>query len=199
VTPDPKLRRLFTIVVLLVTAVVADSAEAARQDAQVAAASTIHIENFGQINPLYYRGAQPAGTDFGDLSAIGIRTVIDLTKDGDPSEPAAVRRAGMQFYRLPMTTHETPSTEIIARFLTLVNDPANQPVYVHCQGGRHRTGVMTAVYRMTEDGWTADQAFAEMKRYNFGADYLHPEFKRFVYAYVAGTMPVRTAVAATAP
>jgi hypothetical protein len=39
------------------------------------------------------------------------------------------------------------------------------------------------VYRMTHDGWTADQAFKEMKQYNFGADFLHAEFKDFVYGY----------------
>ena len=82
-----------------------------------------------------------------------------------------------------MTTHEPPSKDKVAQFLEIVNDPANQPVYVHCQGGRHRTGVMTAVYRMTNDRWTADQAFAEMKKYRYGADFLHPEFKQFVYGY----------------
>jgi protein tyrosine/serine phosphatase len=50
-------------------------------------------------------------------------------------------------------------------------------------GGRHRTGALTAVYRMTEDGWTADRAFSEMKQYHFGADFLHPELKKFVYTY----------------
>src|SRR5262249_50935941 len=89
----------------------------------------------------------------------------------------------MKFFRIPMTTHETPSAEQVAEFLKLVDDPANQPVYVHCQGGRHRTGVMTAVYRMSNGQWTADQAFAEMKRYRYGADFLHPEFKQFVYGY----------------
>jgi hypothetical protein len=44
---------------------------------------------------------------------------------------------------------------------------------------------MTAVYRMTQDGWTADQAFKEMKEYDFGPAFLHPEFKRFVYEYEA--------------
>jgi protein tyrosine/serine phosphatase len=109
--------------------------------------------------------------------------VIDLTKDGDAAEAGMAQQAGMKFYRIPMTTRETPSADTVARFLQMVNDPANQPVYVHCQGGRHRTGVMTAVYRMTKDRWTADQAFAEMKRYKFGADFLHPEFKQFVYSY----------------
>jgi hypothetical protein len=42
---------------------------------------------------------------------------------------------------------------------------------------------MTAMYRMTKDGWSGAQAFAEMKKYGFGADWLHPEFKRFVLSY----------------
>src|SRR5258708_39537466 len=84
---------------------------------------------------------------------------------------------------MPMTTHEPPTGARLAEFLSIIDDPAKQPVYVHCVGGRHRTGVMTAVYRMTHDGWTADQAFKEMKQYNFGADFLHAEFKNFVYGY----------------
>jgi hypothetical protein len=42
---------------------------------------------------------------------------------------------------------------------------------------------MTAVYRMTRDGWSADQVFKEMKQYEFGPDFMHPEFKKFVYGY----------------
>jgi len=147
--------------------------------------SNVRIDNFGRVNANYYRGAQPEGRDYADLAALGIKTVIDLTQDGDASEPSIVQHTGLKFYRIPMTTHETPSEEKLVQFLKLVNDPANQPVYVHCQGGRHRTGVMTAVYRMTDDGWSADQAFAEMKKYKFGADFLHSEFKDFVYSYHA--------------
>jgi len=93
--------------------------------------------------------------------------------------------AGMRYVQIPMTTHELPTPAQLAQFLKIVNDPASQPVYVHCVGGRHRTGVMTAAYRMTHDGWTADQAFNEMKQYKFGADFLHSEFKDFVYGYRA--------------
>jgi tyrosine-protein phosphatase SIW14 len=146
-------------------------------------APKIHIGNFGCVNPNYYRGAQPRGGDYADLAALGVRTVIDLTKDGDSGEAAVVGNLRMQFYRIPMTTREAPSVETIAYFLKLVSDPASQPVFVHCQGGRHRTGLMTAIYRMTIDGWSAREAFAEMKRYNFGADGLHPEFKKLVFEY----------------
>lgn len=55
---------------------------------------------------------------------------------------------------IPMTTHERPTRAVIEQFLRIVDDPENQPVYVHCVGGRHRTGVMTAVYRMTTDSPT---------------------------------------------
>jgi protein tyrosine/serine phosphatase len=160
--------------------------------------SKIQIDNFGRINANYYRGAQPQGRDYSNLAAIGIKTVIDLTQDGEAGEPAVVQNLGMKFYRIPMTTHETPSPGKVAQFLKLVNDPANQPVYVHCQGGRHRTGVMTAVYRMTDDGWTPDRAFAEMKQYKFGADFLHSEFKSFVYAYQAEPVHAAAPVAAEA-
>src|SRR5256886_1076119 len=151
--------------------------------------SSIRIDNFGRVNANYLRGAQPEGRDYTDLAASGVKTVIDLTQDGDASEPSLVQQAGMRFFRIPMTTHETPSDAKVAQFLKLVNDPANQPVYVHCQGGRHRTGVMTAGYRMADGRWTADRAFAEMKQYKFGADFLHSEFKDFVYAYRPDARP----------
>jgi tyrosine-protein phosphatase SIW14 len=148
--------------------------------------STIRIDNFGQVNANYYRGAQPKDHDYADLAALGVKTVINLTSDdADASERAFVERAGMRYVQIPMTTHERPKSAELTEFLNMVNDPAHQPVYVHCVGGRHRTGVMTAAYRMSHDRWTADQAFSEMKKYKFGADFLHSEFKDFIYGYQA--------------
>ena len=43
-------------------------------------------------------------------------------------------------------------------------------------------------------GWSADRAFKEMKQFKFGADFLHSEFKDFVYDY----QPRHAVVAATA-
>jgi tyrosine-protein phosphatase SIW14 len=144
---------------------------------------SVHIKNFGQINENYYRGAQPEGQDYDNLKALGVKTVINLIKDGKGDEGATVQGMGMKYVHIPMTTGTPPTSDQIKQFLSLVEDPANQPVFVHCVGGKHRTGVMTAIYRMTEDGWNADQAFSEMKQYKFGADFLHPEFKSFVYHY----------------
>jgi tyrosine-protein phosphatase SIW14 len=172
--------RARAVVTLFAVALAIPAAAQSRTDKNL---SNIHIDNFGKVNANYYRGAQPQGQDFADLAALGIKTVIDFTEDGDVREPSIVKGLGMNFYRIPMTTRDVPTKEQLAQFLKIVNDPASQPVYVHCQGGRHRTGVMTAVYRMTSDRWTPDQAFSEMKHYKYGADFLHPEFKQFVYTF----------------
>jgi protein tyrosine phosphatase (PTP) superfamily phosphohydrolase (DUF442 family) len=160
--------------------------------------ANIRIDNFGRVNERYYRGAQPKDHDYSALAALGIKTIIDLTSDdADPRERALTDAAGMAYVAIPMTTHKPPTPAQIAEFLRIANDPASGPVYVHCVGGRHRTGVMTALYRMTHDAWSAEQAFQEMKRYKFGADYLHAEFKKFVYGYTAAATAVPAAEGAS--
>jgi tyrosine-protein phosphatase SIW14 len=173
---------------LLAVLVAASSAAAqpVRDDATTSAAapSPIRIDNFARVDEGLYRGAQPQGSDFADLKAIGIKTIVDLTShDTDPDAQALSEAAGITYVSIPMKTRKVPTAAQIAQFLSLVNDPAGQPVYVHCVGGRHRTGVMTAIYRMTRYGWSGDRAFKEMKQYKYGADFLHPEFKDFVRGY----------------
>jgi protein tyrosine/serine phosphatase len=165
----------------------------------VAVTPAIHIDNFGRVDANLYRGAQPQGRDFADLKALGIKTIVNLTSDdADPNEKALSEAAGMTYVSIPMSTRIVPTPAQIAQFLSLVNDSEAQPVYVHCVGGRHRTGVMTAIYRMTHDGWSGDRAFKEMKTFKYGADFLHPEFKDFVYGYRPTTPAVKAAATAAA-
>lgn len=193
-----KFPRLYTAALLLSLSAGLPATVLAAGDA-LAALSTIRIDNFGQVSPTYFRGAQPHGQDYANLAALGVKTVIDLTdSDGQPGEKAMVERAGMKYVRIPMSTHESVISAKVAQFLTIVDDTASQPVYVHCVGGRHRTGVMTAIYRITNHSWTADKAFAEMKQYKFGADFLHPEFKQVVYTYRPEVNRATTATATKA-
>jgi protein tyrosine/serine phosphatase len=174
---------LILLSVLAVPAAARDSAADERRSSETAL-SRIRIDNFGRVNDSYYRGAQPKGGDYADLAALGIKTVINLTSDDAmDDEKAMAAAAGIAYVQIPMSTHKIPTAVQLAEFLGIVNDPDKQPVYVHCVGGRHRTGVMTAVYRMTRDGLSGDQAFKEMKQFKYGPDFLHPEFKRFVYEF----------------
>jgi len=160
--------------------------------------SSIRIDNFGRVDDNFYRGGQPVGKDYAALAAAGIKTIISLTSDdAQPDERAQAEAAGMKFVQIPMTTHQVPTAAQIAEFLGIVNNKSAQPVYVHCVGGRHRTGVMTAVYRITNENWSSAQAFAEMKQFKFGADFLHAEFKDFVMGYPAQLAHAAAAAAVT--
>ena len=157
----------------------------APNSAQVAGTPAVTIKNFGKVNDSYYRGAQPGEEQFQQLKRLGIRTIIDLRKDKETKADEWVRRAGMQYFNIPLKSSKAANDEQTSYFMSLVNNPANWPVYVHCKGGRHRTGALTAVYRITHDGWTADQAFQEMKRYDFNHGFFGgPSAQRkFVFAF----------------
>ncbi len=175
-------RRLSLVSTSTATVVIALAILAAAQTAQRDKSSKIQVKNFGCINETFYRGAQPKERDYADLAAMGVKTIIDLQLNGKEGEQSLVEAQGMKFYRIPMSDRGQPSAGQAELFLKLVNDPANQPVFVHCAGGRHRTGAMSAIYRITH-GWSADQAFQEMKRYDFENGMGHGSLKHYVYAY----------------
>lgn len=143
------------------------------------------IENFGKVNENYYRGSQPNAEGFARLKKMGVKTVIDLRKDSISEEPEWVRSSGMQYFNIPLKANTPATEEQTEYFLKLVNDPKNWPVFVHCKGGRHRTGALTGIYRITHDGWTADQAYKEMREYDFEHGFFGGPAaqKKYVYAY----------------
>jgi protein tyrosine/serine phosphatase len=89
--------------------------------------------------------------------------------------------AGLRYIHLPMHVRRYPPPDLAPRFLALVSDPENQPVYVYCHGGRHRTGVLTAVYRMEVEGWDDQRAYAEMRQYGFYKRWCHGSLKAYVF------------------
>ena len=82
-----------------------------------------------------------------------------------------------------MSDKDYPSEDAATKFLTLANNQENWPIFVHCAGGRHRTGVMTAVYRMTMQGWAIERAYDEMKDYDFYTRWGHKAMKQYVFDY----------------
>jgi protein tyrosine phosphatase (PTP) superfamily phosphohydrolase (DUF442 family) len=132
----------------------------------------ITVKNFGKVNDNYYRGAQPLSQEeFDQLKKLGIKTIIDLRKDNLKQAESWAHTAGLQYFNIPLLAYFPTTQEQTDYFLKIVNDPANQPVYVHCKSGKHRTGGMTAIYRISHDGWTADQAYQEMEQYGFNGGF----------------------------
>jgi protein tyrosine/serine phosphatase len=143
----------------------------------------IGIKNFGQMDERFFRGSRPEEKDYSALAALGVKTVIDLTDNSMEYEKPAVEAAGLRYINIPMVDKSYPSMDQINQFLKVVDDPATGKFFVHCAGGRHRTGVMGAVYRFHYDHWNLDQALAEMDQYEFGSGYGHGKQRDFVRDY----------------
>ncbi len=132
-----------------------------------------HWRNFRVVEPgKLYRSAQlPLPSVQRMVNDYGIRTIVCL-REGDKGEDqreatwAADNR--VKFVRIPPRSWSikdgTVDAEIgLAEFRTVMDDPANHPVLVHCYAGIHRTGSYVAVYRMDYQGWSNEAALAEMK------------------------------------
>jgi tyrosine-protein phosphatase SIW14 len=162
----------------------------------------VRIKNFGQMDERFYRGAEPKGIeDVQALKDLGINTVIDLQEKPEPAERGEVESLGMRYVNIPMVDKAYPKPEWVAQFLKTVDDPSTGKFFVHCAGGRHRTGSMGAVYRFEKYGWNYDQVYAEMKQYDFYTSWGHGDFKTFVEDYARqmqarGPAHVTTAAAA---
>jgi len=143
----------------------------------------IKIDNFGQMDQRFYRGARPKPEDLRSLAALGINTIIDLTDNSKEYEQPAVEAAGLRYINIPMVDKSYPSMDQVNQFLRVVNDPNTGKFFVHCAGGRHRTGVVGAVYRFTYNNWNYDQVMAEMNEYEFGSGYGHGKQLDFVKDY----------------
>ena len=140
----------------------------------------IKVKNFGQMDERFYRAARPKPEDFKALAALGIKTVIDLTDNSREREQPAAEAAGLRYVNIPMVDKGYPEIQQINEFMKIVDDPDTGKFFVHCAGGRHRTGVVGAVYRFTRSNWTLDRVMAEMNEYDFASGFGHGKQKDFV-------------------
>lgn len=175
-------RHLFPRISAVLALVLAISAAAVAKKNSGTAFSNIKISNFGQMDERFYRGARPKQKDFQALKDLGIKTIIDLT-DNTPEERGYAEAVGLKYVNIAVPDKRDPSDAQIAQFLKLVNDPTTGKFYVHCAGGRHRTGVMGAIYRFNNYHWNFDQVYNEMLQYDFYTSNGHGGQKRFVESY----------------
>ena len=162
-------------------------------------AGLVRIKNFGQMDERFFRGAQPkTEEDYKALAALGIKTIIDLTDDPKEYEKPLAESLGMKYVHIPMIAKKYPTAQATETFLKTVNNPETGKFYVHCAGGRHRTGAMGAVYRYEMYNWNFDQVYKEMKQYDFYTSWGHGAFKDFVKDYFAKKQ-ANSANAATEP
>jgi protein tyrosine/serine phosphatase len=168
----PTLSVAFTAISMLActgcATLVTPAPSSARQLEMVPAARIV------QVDERLYRGGQPSAKQLRELAHSGVKTIISLRAYGHSARQQQVERRlaeelGMKWVSLPMRMYWRPSAKQVDAFLAIMDDPAQAPVYIHCQHGEDRTGAMVAVYRVRRQGWKPALAYAESLRLGLAA------------------------------
>jgi uncharacterized protein (TIGR01244 family) len=171
-----------------------------------ASMKTPGVPNFNQVNDQVYRGGQPTDEGWNSLMKLGIKTVIDLRREGEDGEHSieaearAVRAAGMRFVSIPMRGAPAgPTHEEIANILEVLD--SQEPVFVHCKKGKDRTGTAIACYRIAHDRWDNKKALEEAK--TLGIHWYEIGMRAYIQSFdpasaAVARAPKQTAAAAAA-
>lgn len=145
------------------------------------------IPHFSKVNDAIYRGGRPKPAGLSYLRSLHVRTVINLQggdlnnpryrsfmKWWEPGELADAIAAemmlseslGLRFLSKPLDAIDPVSDEDDARIdeiLAVMGNPAAQPVFVHCEHGVDRTGLIIALYKVKYLGISAHDAYDDWR------------------------------------
>jgi len=147
-----------------------------------------HAKRFREVTPgRFYRSGQMTAAGFREIiERYGIRTVINLQhEDPDPQlrgrwlgkvvigERELCKQLGVRYEILAPDILPQPNSldkrpPVVDEFLAILDDEAAYPVLIHCKAGLHRTGRLTAIYRMEYEGWSLGEAMRELRANGYG-------------------------------
>ncbi len=171
VSPSPAMSTYVQRLVPALATVLCAAAVPACGGVPAKASPTDPAGNFSQVTPNLYRGGRPDQPGVAALKQMGVKTIIDLENDDAAvaTEQSWAQQDGLLFIHEPMNGLETPKDAEVDDILSKINDPNLQPVYVHCMQGHDRTGLIIALYRVFDMGWTPKDAHDEMMALGFNS------------------------------
>lgn len=163
----------------------------------------------------FYRSGQLTADGFREaVRRYGIKTIVNVQDDvPDPSlwqnyldrrtikESALCQELGVRYVWLapdlvPRTAVEKGLRPVVIdQFLDVFDDPSIYPVLLHCKAGLHRTGVLSAIYRMEYQGLSREQALRELRAHGFG-DWASTRKNPYIDQYLLRYIPRQPRVAA---
>jgi len=123
------------------------------------------VGNFYKITDYLYRSEQPTEEGMKNLKKMGIKTVINLR--AFHSDLDKTKKAGLLNEELRVKAWHIEDEDVI-RVLRIIRKRENGPFLLHCWRGADRLGVICAMFRIVEQGWTKDEAIQEMVKGGYG-------------------------------
>lgn len=117
-----------------------------------------------RMAPTLYRSALPDSADLPTLQAQGITTVINFYQRNDDW----LAGSNLTAVHEPLHADRVTDTDVIRVLREIRAGQQRGNVLIHCKHGQNRTGLMAAMYRIVFDGWSREQAMAEMLEGGFG-------------------------------
>ncbi len=130
----------------------------------------VPIPNFAQVTKTIYRGALPDEEGYrGLIERVGVERVCSIIEHEVRADKERALSAGIrEWHHIPFSDRDAPAAGRVREWLDYIRTAdTHGALFTHCRGGRHRTGTLIAVYRVTDCGWTKEQAFGEMMKYGW--------------------------------
>lgn len=141
----------------------------------VTAVLTHGVPNFATVEPGVYRGGQPTEAGWKYLKSIGVSYDVKLNTWDEASDLGAFA-AGMfvqddgiiDFWE--QTLGRPNGYAVDSAVQSLINKGNHPGIFIHCEHGQDRTGLVVAIYRVRVCGWSKADAEKEMLARGFHKD-----------------------------
>jgi protein tyrosine phosphatase (PTP) superfamily phosphohydrolase (DUF442 family) len=134
--------------------------------AQDATTAYPELPGLQKVDDRLYRSAQPRDGGIKRLHELGFKTIINLrgASERTRAQEAEARALGLNYFTISLPNWGRPKDARVARILEIINAPESGQILIHCRSGVDRTGMMVAIHRMRDEGWTSRDALAEAER-----------------------------------
>lgn len=126
-----------------------------------------HDANLYRIDDKLYRSEQPVAEDGEAIVKLGIQSVINL-RFFDRNDDDHLKACGLTLLNRPLLSWSIKPKEIAEILYLIEKQQQNGAVLIHCYHGADRTGLIAGMYRIIYQGWSVEDAKAEMQHGPYG-------------------------------
>ncbi len=151
--------------------------------AQVKKETVPGITNLARVETTVACAGNVTPSAVGEIKKMGFVSIINLRQPTEQGadiegEAAAAKTAGINFFNIPFN-NAAPDQAVVDKFLQTINQPGNQPAFIHCASG-NRAAAMWFVKRVLVDKWDLDRAGEEAA----GLGLSNATLKAFMMEYI---------------